>query len=237
MKDKTEVMMKSEMKSDPIWMKNPDIILKRYSDFFPTKMQSREERINSLVRMSLYGSLVLVLYHSNVKYFAIFIFFLLFTYMTYRPQRRTLITENIQNIQSKDDQNTQECVKPAIDNPFMNATMKDYMNLNEDGKIEDRRPACDINDPDIKRQTDEYFNNNLYVDVSDLFGKINAQRNFYTMPSTTIPNDRESFQNWLYNSPQTCKENQDFCDSLNYQDLRGNRFVFYEPEKNPIVTK
>lgn len=230
------VREKTKVKSDPIWMRNPDIILKRYTEFFPTKMQTREERINSLVRMSLYGSVVLALYHSNVKYFAIFLFFLLFTYMTYRPQRYNENIENIENTDKVGDKNI-KCTKPTSDNPFMNATMKDYMNINEYGEIEDRGAACDLNDPEIKKQADTYFNNNLYIDVSDLFGKLNAQRNFYTMPSTTIPNDRESFQNWLYNTPQTCKENQDYCDSLNYQDLRANRFVFYEPEKNPISTK
>ena len=70
-----------------------------------------------------------------------------------------------------------------------------------------------------------------------MFGKLNSQRNFYTTPSTTIPNDRESFQKWLYNTPQTCKENQEFCNSLNYENLRSNRFIFPEPEQNPITSK
>ncbi len=32
------------------------------------------------------------------------------------------------------------------------------------------------------------------------------QRNFYSMPSTTVPNDQTGFANWCYKLPKTCKE-------------------------------
>jgi len=224
---------KKTYKADPIWVEDPSIILQKYTEFFPIKRQSREERINSLVRMSLYAAIILSAYHSNIKYMSIFLFFILFTFLTYTPVRSDYVRENIENTGNAD----KECIKPTLGNPFMNVTMNDYLNIDEYGEIVDRAPACDINNPEVKRQVDEYFNNNLYNDVSDLFGKVHAQRNFYTMPSTTIPNDRESFQKWLYNTPQTCKENQDYCDSLNFEDVRANRFIFPEPERNPVTTK
>ena len=34
-----------------------------------------------------------------------------------------------------------------------------------------------------------------------------SSRQFYTNPSTTIPNDQEAFAKWLYYNPEkTCKE-------------------------------
>ena len=58
-----------------------------------------------------------------------------------------------------------------------------------------------------------------------------SQRQFFTMPWTEIVNDRDSFQKWLYLSPETCKQNQENC--LNYEDLRSKRFVQVDENKNP----
>jgi hypothetical protein len=66
---------------------------------------------------------------------------------------------------------------------------------------------------------------------------MNSQRNYFTMPWTTIPNDQEKFANWLYKNPDTCKENQDACIGQNYEDLRSNRFVFPHPEMEIVDTK
>jgi hypothetical protein len=58
--------------------------------------------------------------------------------------------------------------------------------------------------------------------VDDLFNRNTSQRQFYTTPVTTIPNDQTGFARWLYKLPETCKENQSNC--LKYEDIRFNRF-------------
>ena len=109
----------------------------------------------------------------------------------------------------------------------MNFTMDDYLNIS-DGYIVNKNMACDPNDQEIKKEIDNSFNNNLFHDVSDVWGKMNSQRQFYTNPSTQIVNDRESFQNWLSMSPETCKENQEACSKNIYEDLRNNSFTLLE---------
>lgn len=238
--------------SDLFWYDDISIIWKRerLTEFFPTKDQTLEERLNSIVRLSLYSSIVLFYYHNNYKYLAIVIGTLLFTYFIYiNKSQNNLIkkeketeqqlpqqTKSLNKIESLESLENEKCTVPTLDNPFMNVTMKDYTNIDpQTGKLIDRPPACDINDPKIKLQMDNMFNNNLYRDVNDLFGKFNSQRQFYTMPSTTIPSDRESFQKWLYLNPKTCKEDQDFC--LKYEDIRNNKPVMYNPNENPVNTK
>ena len=49
-------------------------------------------------------------------------------------------------------------------------------------------------------------NDSLFRDVNDLFGKNNSQRQFYTVPGNSIPNDQDTFAKWLYATPKTCKE-------------------------------
>ena len=97
-----------------------------------------------------------------------------------------------------------DCVKSTINNPFMNA------NLITDKR--DRNAACLYYDnPEIAAKVETNFDNNLYRDVSDLYNKRNSQRQYYTMPATTIPNEQTSFAKWLYLSPPTCKEDAIRC--------------------------
>lgn len=252
--------------SDLIWIDDSSILYKteKLTIFFPTKEQSDEERINSIVRLSFYISLILSLYHSNLKYFYIFLFFLLFTFIIHsnhptlnirHPLNKTVMKNEsldesiklnnfipnlslngIKKIESIEN-TSKECTKPTISNPFMNFTMSDRMTFDKDGSIYNRPPACDTNDPEVKKLIDSSFNNNLYKDTSDVFGKMNSQRNYYTMASTSIVNDQESFSKWLYLSPMSCKENQENCMSGNHIDLRGARFIMPDQDHNPISSK
>lgn len=91
--------------------------------------------------------------------------------------------------------------KPVARNPFMNVLI-DEIKYNPS-----RPPAQDINDPTVKTQLDDFFRINWYSDPTDVFGRSQSQREFYTMPSTSIPNDQGSYQDWLYKIPgKTCKE-------------------------------
>lgn len=239
--------MEIENKSDLFWYDDISIIWKieRLTEFFPTKDQTLEERLNSIVRLSLYCSIILFYYHSDSKYLSILVAGLLFTYFIYKNRSQIGIRDNntfkLQmepevEVKSLEKLENQSCTVPTLDNPFMNVTMKDYTNVDpKTDKLIDRPQACDIKDPKIKLQMDNMFNNNLYRDVNDLFGKFNSQRQFYTMPSTTIPSDRESFQKWLYLNPKTCKEDQDFC--LKYEDIRAKRPIVYNPNENPVIEK
>lgn len=255
-----------QIESDPLWVNDFSILLKKekLTEFFPTKFQTNEERLNAVVRLSLYTSILLSVYHSNMKYTSILIFTLFLTYIVYKnhPESPANIkTEPISNIEKEtlsdqqmydwntyksgkwredeQKQNTNEnCTRPTPDNPFMNATMKTYLNIDKNNNIIPSQPACDPNNPDIKKEIDSNFNNNLYNDVSDMFGKLNSQRNFYTMPWTTIPNDPNlDFAKWLYASPQSCKEDPNACIRGIHEDIRQNRFVFPEPTINPVSSK
>jgi hypothetical protein len=90
---------------------------------------------------------------------------------------------------------------PSPRNPFMNVLVDEI-------KYNPTRPeAASVDTPVVKATLDEFFKVNWYSDPTDVFGKKQGQRQFITMPSTTIPSDRESYQNWLYKIPgKTCKE-------------------------------
>ena len=70
-----------------------------------------------------------------------------------------------------------------------------------------RGEAPDITSHEAKIALDDFFRVQWYSDPTDVFGKSQSQREFVTQPSTTIPNDQKSYQDWLYKIPgKTCKE-------------------------------
>lgn len=175
------------------------------------------EKLNAITRMAFYISLVLVFYHKKIEYFLIFVATLLITWILYN-------NANFENLENEKEITT--CTGPTLDNPFMNLSFVD--NMDNPGKP----PACDVTDPEIKIQMDNGFYNNLFRDTSDIFNKFNSQRQFYTMPATTIPNDRESFMKWCYSTPPSYKENQEAV--LLYEDPRNQRQIFPNEFQNPI---
>ena len=51
-----------------------------------------------------------------------------------------------------------------------------------------------------------YYNEGLYEDNFDIFGKEHSARQFYTMPVNSIVNDQGSFAEWCYKRPPTCRD-------------------------------
>lgn len=113
------------------------------------------------------------------------------------------------------------CTLPTPNNPFMNMTVADLMDNPT------RPPACPLSK--VSEKIDSAFNEAIFLpDVDDVFNRRNSTRQFYTTPSTTVPNDQISFAKWLYDLPETCKENQMNC--LRYEDIRFSRY-------NPSIDK
>ena len=246
--------------SDPFWYNNITILWNkdRLTDFFPSPDHTLEEKFNSLVRLSFYCFIILYFYKNDSRYIYLPFGAMILTYYIYNNRNQqsfdsleekkvetnveTKLDETVSDNKSQiipqpkkvDEKNeVKKCTQPTIDNPFMNVTMKDYLNLDPNTKTTfDRPPACDPNDPVIKKKIEETFSNNLFKDVNDIFGKMNSQRQFYTMPSTTIPNAQNEFAKWLYLNPKTCKEDQDYCNP--YEDIRAKRPVVHDPTKNPV---
>ena len=139
-----------------------------------------EEQLNSVVRMCLYISVILMIYTTNINFLLIFLISLIFTYSIYNYSNRNLEKESFENYHSK-------FVSPTIDNPFMNITMDDYI------KNPDREALGKANshiNKDLNHEIANKYEYNLYRDVDDIFNRNANLRQFYTMPVTTIPTDK-----------------------------------------------
>jgi hypothetical protein len=173
-------------------------LLDKYWSIIPMKEMTRNEQLNTITRLSIY----------------LFIFFLLFANdlnWLYVPIFTVLIVITLYYIKDEKEEYTQECRKPKKDNPNMNYLMSDYFDDNKDLE------ACDINDEKIQEEVEENYNDGLYRNVGDLYDTHNSKRQFYTMPSTTLANDQETFAKWLYNDVNNCKKGG---NCLKYEDIR-----------------
>jgi hypothetical protein len=102
----------------------------------------------------------------------------------------------------------QERTSPTHSNPYMNFL------INEISELPRKPPAQNITRPEVVSDIESKTGPKLYGDPGDVWNKNQGQLTFYTMPSTSLPNDRDSYQNWLYRVPgKTCKEgNASACD-------------------------
>ena len=124
-----------------------------------------------------------------------------FWYFSYTPLVPTEPFQSTIPDGYKEDIIGEEVTYPTANNPFMNVLV-DEIKYNPT-----RAPAASVMDPSVNVQLDDFFHTQFVNDPTDVFNKTQSQRQFYTTPSTSVPNDQDSYQNWLYRIPgKTCKE-------------------------------
>tara|TARA_B100001248_G_C27363468_1_gene447717 strand:+ start:100 stop:663 length:564 start_codon:yes stop_codon:yes gene_type:complete len=185
---------------DNFWFKDPMILFQknRLKEFFPIKDMTNIEKLNALVRLSIYLGILLTVITHNYMYLYIIIITGALTIFLYENNKEDF------GIMSDFSNKTW----PTEDNPFMN------YNYITDPR-EKPKSVTSYNHPKIKDEINTFFNENLYRDVSDLYQKNNSQRQFYSMPCTDIVNDQTKFAKWLYYTDKTCKEDGIKCASYN----------------------
>jgi hypothetical protein len=214
--------------NDPFWGDDISVLFtpKRLIEFFPTSDMNTAEKLNSLTRFFIYLSLVLfVVYRSYNLFFIGIIGACLMYLINYNDAKKQIndqeqfssrLKQHLginQETPIKVNEAGDICQLPTPNNPFMNVLITDYTDN------PNRPPACSYNDTDAKQASDKYFNYNLYKDVEDVWERRNSQREYVTMPGTTIPNDRDSFMKWCWKTTYVCKDGDlNYC--LQYEDMR-----------------
>jgi hypothetical protein len=198
--------------SDPFFTQRPSILWERNRlvEFVPRPDMTKDEKLNAVGRGFIYlGSLLAIIYRNlNAIYITLIGLAVLWLVHDHYP-------DPLKQQGGNTSPDTRPLDSPSPDNPFMNVLLSDYVGNPY------KKPAADLDQPETQAAINKQFNAGLYRDVDDLWDKANSQRQYYAAPSTTIPNDQDSFARWCYNTPYTCKDgNQARC--LRYEDLRGH---------------
>jgi hypothetical protein len=191
------------------WLNNPYILLDKREEFYPIKNMTIIDKANALARLGIYYGILIIILQLDSKWLTIS-FILIFLSIFLGK------TEGF-------DSDKKKCIKPTINNPYMNFTLGDLIS-------NPKRPgACEINN-DIREQQINLFKTDLttgkqIVDYNDLYGTNFNDREFYTMPSTTIVNDQNGFANFLFGDFGKCKSEGKDC--LKHRDNRFHRGRYY----------
>jgi hypothetical protein len=163
---------------------------------------SFKDKLLAITNIIIFTSVILSLITKNIIFVLFGIILIIFLYYIYLyndnvsvKTNETLKDRNLNIVDNK------LCVIPSIENPFMNPSIIDYTNNNNNIK------SCPIDNDIINNNINNYFQQNIYKDINDIYERDISSRQFYTMPATTIPNDRKSYEDWLYYRGKTCKEN------------------------------
>ena len=190
------------------WIDSPSILFERRIEIIPIPGRTVQRNLNSLVRYFIVLGVVMAVVKQNFSYLllipisALASIVLLYTFV------------NILHSPEEPFNELDKCQRPTPENPTMNVLYGDPV---------DRLPACDANDPIIKKEIDESLAKafNIPVDVDNIYNREGKSLNMYTNPSTTVANDeRQNYLDFIAKdySKKSCKEDSKFCKIR--EDLR-----------------
>lgn len=199
------------MISTPFWYKNLSVLYDKdyIFEFFPSKRFDITRKLNAVLRLSIIYSLIMYLVSKNNKYIVIPFVVAAISWVIWNRQTDTHVdtifeesmSNQLDDLVRINDLET-ECRVPTKENPFMNPGLSEFSN----DSLQMPKSCPSYNNVGVQNRVDELFNEDLYRDVTDVFGKNNSQRQFYTVPGNQVPNDQGSFAQWCYGMPKTCKE-------------------------------
>lgn len=202
--------------------------------FFPSSKNDIIENLNAVVRFGIYASIILAAYHKKPEYIFLCVIGFVISYLMFLYYDIQLVEEFSDELDSIKNSNY---TKPTLNNPMMNVLVTEYQS-------EDRPEAYPVTDTSkegylVKKDMEDKLNFNLFRDVGDIYNNKHSQREFYTMPNTTVPNNLEKYIDFVYNKDRQpiCKENRFFCgnksgniESRNVSN--GYVFTYEENYKN-----
>ena len=198
------------------WLDNVNELIKPI--LTPDINMTVEEKINAIIRAVLFIGIIATLVFHDTRYvlFVIIIMILSIFLFNYEYQKNRKI-EKYLDYNDLDIINNKKCVKPTISNPFMNPNILTIKDGNKDYH------ACSIENKNINDSMNKFFYENVFRETDDLYDKSSLDRQFYTVPSTTFPNNREKLGEWLYDRGPSCKENNGaHCYNNLYNNIKNS---------------
>lgn len=193
--------------SDPAWFDDVRVLTRRPAEFFPGKQHSEEERLNAIVRLTLYCALALTAFTLNTGYLVLGLVAVALASVSFRSGRsgRSTTTRppTVGGVPVPHAQRARvECTTSTAQNPFANHLL---------GDDPARPPACAFDDHADEVRAN--FNRGLVRNEYDVYDRENSQRQFMTMPVTTSTPDTVAFANFCYGQAgkKTCKEDPSMC--------------------------
>ena len=199
--------------STPFWFNDISILFnKNYLlEIIPLKSYDFNRKLNAILRFTIYYGILLYILKNDKNVLClpfITVVITVFLNKTNKKGRENTAMANSKNVRDNHGSETVNKMveeidddvfrKPDIDNPMMNMNVFDL--------YDDKRAIPTYDNPGVEKVVEDKWNDGLYQDSDDLFGRNNSQRQWYTMPNTESMNRQTEFAKWCYKTPPTCKE-------------------------------
>ena len=194
------------------WLDNFNELFKPI--LYPNINMSLDEKINAVVRLILFIGIITTLVFNDSRYILFVFIIMIISIIIYNYQsEKNSKFEKFLNSNDLDIINNEICTKPTKDNPFMNPNL-----INTKNKFK----SCSIENERVMNSINSNFEENIFRETDDIYNKSSLDRHFYTMPSTTIPSEREKYTEWLYERGSSCKENNgEQCYNNLYNNIKN----------------
>lgn len=166
--------------TEPFWYTEPNILFSQsnWYKFVPTADMPVPSALNAVVRFSVYLSVLLFL--SSMRPMYLFVIPLVMGVTIALNElfpRAKKITEGFGNGLVVSGYVGNMKTRPTDDNPFMNPHLTDILDN------PNMPPASDVTQKDIRDEVNAAFakTSNIYMDTTDVFQMVQAQRNFHTV--------------------------------------------------------
>jgi len=186
----------------------------------PKDYMSDDEKLNTIVRLIIFISILFALISLNKKFLVKSILFiiiiLMISYLIYNNiDKINKIKEQFLNSNKLTLIDNELCNLPTNDNPFMNNNIYDI------NTIKNNYNACQYSNKNIKNKINQITNNTISYDDNDIYGVNPLNLVFYTVSNSKSNNDQKLFAEWLYKDSQTCKDNGGIeCLNNIHSDIR-----------------
>jgi hypothetical protein len=184
------------------WFDNPQQLInaEKVLQFWPTREQTPEERVNAASRFVIYMCCVLYLIRRDPRILVLGLVVLSVIYVLYTSK---MVKEKYGG-----DVKPSKCQKPTQDNPMANVLITDYTDA------PNRLEACYY--ANVKPATGDRipYDGGRSRTPMPKYQRNGLDRQFISNPVTKIPGDQTAFAEWLYgpkNGPN-CRSDTRLCD-------------------------
>ena len=196
------------------WLYNPNILFKssEISNIWPMNEMSFESKLNAVTRFVILLTIIGYLITNNFKILLSGLVTLGAIIILFFVKNNNIKKEGFTNneIYSMIKSNYTE---PSVTNPAMNVLLTE---INDNPNRKSAAPAFNpiVND-DISNKTKQFIAKNfddkniderLFNDLGDNFEFDQSMRAWNPMPSTTIPNDQQSFAEFCFKDMIACRD-------------------------------
>ena len=185
------------------WINDPMILLnKNQLQFWPIDSMNLNEKLNAITRLVVLLCLVGFIATQNLNFIWISVFTLVCIIFFHRlnASKKENFETQIKHTVPSENNPLMNVLLPEINgNPNRRSALKSYLPENEK-KINEK----------VKKQLSKNVDPRIFQGLNNELDLEYSMRNFYTNPSTTIPNDQKGFSEFLYGNMISAKE----CDPI-----------------------